>query len=67
MVRLVVTMVTFGLGVNIPDIRNSHHSCGAPCNLEEFVQESGCVGRERDLVLTSLISETLFILVDLAI
>ena len=38
-------LVSFGMGINCPDIRRIIH-WGTPTTLEEYVQETGRVGRD---------------------
>ena len=40
--RIVVATVAFGMGVDCPDIRQ----VGLPDDIESYVQETGCAGRD---------------------
>ena len=44
-IRLVVATTAYGMGVDCPDIRRIIH-WGSPSTIEEYVQETGCAGRD---------------------
>lgn len=44
--RIVIATIAFGMGINCPDIRQVIH-WGVPQDAEEYVQESGWVGRDE--------------------
>lgn len=52
-VRVVVCSVAFGLGVNIPDIRQVFNF-GIPRSVEEFVQMSGRAGRDGEVAISTI-------------
>ena len=43
--RMVIATISFGMGINCPDIRNVFH-CGLPSDIEAYVQETGEAGRD---------------------
>lgn len=45
--RLVIATTTFGMGVDIADVRRIMH-WGMPSTLEEYVQETGRCGRDGE-------------------
>lgn len=43
--RILIATVAFGMGVNPPDVHWIYH-CGPPSDIEMYVQEVGCGGRD---------------------
>ena len=54
--RIVVCTVAFGMGVNLPDIRQVIHF-GSPANIESYIQETGRAGRDHQLSLAVLVKK----------
>ena len=52
--RVVVTTLTFGLGINCPDVCQIVH-VGIPVDLESYIQEIGHAGKTGHLVLVTLL------------
>ena len=43
--RIVICMVSFGMGINCPDVRRVFHA-SPPDDTESYIQETGCCGRD---------------------
>ena len=47
-VRIVITTASFGMGIDCPNIRRVIH-WGTPEDIEQYVQETGCAGRDGEI------------------
>ena len=54
--RIVIATTAFGMGVNCPDVREVIH-VGIPDDTEEYMEETGRVGRDGLSVLAMLTSD----------
>ena len=52
--RIVIATVTFGMGVDCPDVHQIMH-IGAPDNVESYIQETGRAGRDGMLSVAVLL------------
>ena len=52
--RVVIATTAFSMGVDCPDIRQVIH-LGAPSTLEDYVQQTGRVGRDKQPATTTLL------------
>ena len=48
--RVLIATIAFGMGVNPPDVCCVLH-CGPPHDIESYVQEIGCDGRDSVLLM----------------
>jgi ATP-dependent DNA helicase RecQ len=51
--RIVFATVAFGMGVNVPGIRQIFHWC-PPSNIEAYIQETGRAGRDGEVAIVKL-------------